>query len=78
MAGLEKYNGSILAKLAHIDRCLFPKDFEEELKELGADDMTAHMMGLAVKDGKGIVEIYQGFISNEDICEILDRYVENF
>jgi hypothetical protein len=78
MEGLEKYNGSILAKLAHIDRCLFPKDFEEELIKLGVDDITAYMIGLMVEKDKGIVEIYQEFIENENICKILDRYVESF
>ena len=71
-------SSSILCVLAHLDRCLFPVDFEQDLIELGLDTDMAMQMRWWVKEGSGIVEIYQRSISDEASNRILDLYVANW
>ena len=70
---------------AWIDRCLFPKDFEEDLIELGMDRMLAHMLisDLFRRDALNIVSCFQYFIGSTDKkwedaqIKILVEFVDN-
>ena len=74
---------SILSGLTHLERCLFPLDFEKELRKLGMDKFDAKELSKMVEKGKGIVEIYQYAEGCRepyatDLTKILDKYVNNW
>ena len=74
---------SILSGLAHLERCMFPKDFEKELKSLGMDKFDAKEFAKMVEKDKGIVEIYQYAQSCKEpyatnLTKIIDKYVDNW
>lgn len=74
---------SVLAKLAHLDRCLFPADFRDDLVSMGVDELTAEELSKVISDGKGIVATYQRALRYREphrgeLTSILDTYFENF
>lgn len=73
-----------LEKLAWLSRCLFPKNFYDELMEMGGverDDAIA-LSGYTrticgeEKRGRNILEVYQVCISDDVFTDIIDTYCE--
>lgn len=62
--------------MAWVDRCLFPGDFQEELMELGVDRIDAMLYASVVKQGKGIVGVYQELIMDEEARNHIEQYLQ--
>lgn len=74
-----------LEQLAHFDRCLFPKDFKEDLIEAGLSEGKAELVEDALrwsKNTKGIVQIYQDWHNIPEVVDaikiVLNKFVEKY
>jgi len=74
---MSKYS---LSDLAWLSRCLFPKNFHEELEALGIDDFIRFDLARAVNAADGrirnILELYQEFISDQDSIDAIEKYCD--
>lgn len=74
-----------LDQLAHFDRCLLPKDFENQLIEAGMNAFNAYTIAQSNQARKGIVSVYQVYVLGckdsdvrEQTKEIIERVLANF
>lgn len=69
-----------LEKLAWLSRCLFPKDFYNELMEMGVEQHNAIALSGYIrtsgeeKRDRNILELYQVCISCDEYTKIIDDY----
>lgn len=62
--------------LCWVNRCLLPGDFMNELLELGIDPALTMSYVCIIKQGKGILDVYQEYISSEESRKHVEAYLD--